>query len=152
VVPLELPPLRLRGNDVLLLAEHFLTEFARTHQAPAPRLNRPARRALLAHAWPGNVRELRHLCERLVLLLPGQLLGPENLGFRPASGVRHTTSVDTGSLVRLPAEGLEFEALECDLLRQAMERTRGCKARAARLLGLSRNTLLYRLKKHAIEG
>jgi len=152
VVPLELPPLRLRGNDVLLLAEHFLAEFARTHQAAAPRLSRSARRALLAHPWLGNVRELRHLCERLALLLPGQMLGPENLGLRHGSGARQTLSAETGSLVQLPAEGLEFEALEHDLLRQAMERTRGCKARAARLLGLSRNTLLYRLKKHAIEG
>lgn len=150
VVPLELPPLRLRENDVLLLADHFLAELAVTYGQAPPRLTRPARRALLAHRWPGNVRELRHLCERLVLLLPGQLLGPENLGltttrtpFSPAA---------TAGLLQLPAEGLEFEALEHDLLRQAMAQARGCKARAARLLGLSRNTLLYRLKKHAIDG
>lgn len=152
VVPLELPPLRLRGNDVLLLAEHFLAEFGRTHGAIAPRLDRSARRALLAHPWPGNVRELRHLCERLVLLLPGQVLGAENLGLRHASGADPMPPGRPGNLVQLPAEGLELEALEHDLLRQAMQRTRGCKARAARLLGLSRNTLLYRLKKHAIEG
>jgi len=149
VVPLELPPLRLRGNDVLLLADHFLAELASTHGQAPPRLTRPARRALLAYCWPGNVRELRHLCERLVLLLPGQLLGPENLGLA-ARTPRHP-AVGTG-LLQLPAEGLEFEALEHDLLRQAMAQARGCKARAARLLGLSRNTLLYRLKKHAIDG
>ena len=152
VVPLELPPLRLRGNDVLLLTEHFLAEFAQTYGAIAPRLDRSARRALLAHPWPGNVRELRHLCERLVLLLPGQVLGAENLGLRHAYGADPTPPGRTGNLVQLPVEGLELEALEHDLLRQAMQRTRGCKARAARLLGLSRNTLLYRLKKHAIEG
>ncbi|MFO8002718.1 sigma-54 interaction domain-containing protein [Thioalkalivibrio sp.] len=148
VVPLELPPLRLRGNDVLLLADHFLTELAGTHGRTAPRLSRAARRALLAHRWPGNVRELRHLCERLVLLLPGQLLGPENLGL--ATRAPLNTAAGAG-LLQLPAEGLEFEALEHDLLRQAMEQAKGCKARAARLLGLSRNTLLYRLKKHAID-
>ena len=151
VVPLELPPLRLRGNDVLLLAEHFLAESAQTHQTPAPSLTRSARRALLTHPWPGNVRELRHLCERVVLLLPGQSLGPENLGFAHRTPTQHPPP-EPGSLMRLPADGLELEALEHDLLRQAMDRTRGCKARAARLLGLSRNTLLYRLKKHAIEG
>lgn len=149
VVPLELPPLRLRGNDVLLLADHFLTELASTHGRASPRLTRAARRALLAHRWPGNVRELRHLCERLVLLLPGQLLGPENLGLT----VRAPCNASgRAGLLQLPADGLEFEALEHDLLRQAMEQARGCKARAARLLGLSRNTLLYRLKKHAIDG
>jgi DNA-binding NtrC family response regulator len=149
VVPLELPPLRLRGNDVLLLADHFLVELARTHGQAPPRLTRPARRALLAHRWPGNVRELRHLCERLVLLLPGQLLGPENLGLTARTPF---ASAARAGLLQLPAEGLEFEALEHDLLRQAMAQARGCKARAARLLGLSRNTLLYRLKKHAIDG
>lgn len=152
VVPLELPPLRLRGNDVLLLAEHFFAEFARTYDAPAPRLDRSARRALLAHSWPGNVRELRNLCERLVLLLPGKLLGAENLSLERTSRADPSPSDDPGNLVQLPAEGIELEALEHDLLRQAMQRTCGCKARAARLLGLSRNTLLYRLKKHAIEG
>jgi DNA-binding NtrC family response regulator len=149
VVPLELPPLRLRGNDVLLLADHFLTELASMHGRASPRLTRPARRALLAHRWPGNVRELRHLCERLVLLLPGQLLGPENLGLTVRAPCN---AAGRAGLLQLPAEGLEFEALEHDLLRQAMEQARGCKARAARLLGLSRNTLLYRLKKHAIDG
>ncbi|AGA32189.1 sigma54 specific transcriptional regulator, Fis family [Thioalkalivibrio nitratireducens DSM 14787] len=152
VVPLELPPLRLRGSDVLLLADHFLAEFARAHDASAPRLNRAARQALRSHSWPGNVRELRHLCERLVLLLPGQLLGPENLGLRAGQAAPADRRGTPSGLVELPVEGLEFEALEHDLLRQAMERARGCKARAARLLGLSRNTLLYRLKKHAIEG
>lgn len=151
VVPLELPPLRQRGNDVLLLAEHFLNQLARAHKVPAPQLNRWARKALLAHRWPGNVRELRHLCERVVLLLPGQLLGPENLGFAPRAADK-PSSPESGSLVRLPEDGLEFEALEHDLLRQAMDRACGCKARAARLLGLSRDTLLYRLKKHAIES
>ncbi len=148
VVPLELPPLRLRGRDVLLLADHFLNELADTYQTEPPRLTPQARRALLDYHWPGNVRELRHLCERLVLLLPGQLLGSENLGLRasPRSG-----GSPQDGLVRLPAEGLEFEALEHDLLRQAMVQARGCKAQAARLLGLSRNTLLYRLKKHAID-
>ncbi|AHE99410.1 sigma-54 interaction domain-containing protein [Thioalkalivibrio paradoxus] len=152
VVPLELPPLRLRGNDVLLLADQFLAEFASTHHAVPPRLDRAARQALRSYSWPGNVRELRHLCERLVLLLPGQLLGPENLGLRTGRSAAVDVGAPASGLVELPAEGLEFEALEHDLLRQAMARARGCKARAARLLGLSRNTLLYRLKKHAIEG
>ncbi len=148
VVPLELPPLRLRGRDALLLADHFLKELADNYQTDPPRLNPQARRALLEHRWPGNVRELRHLCERLVLLLPGQFLGPENLGLKAAPWSRKGPE---DRLVQLPAQGLEFEALEHDLLRQAMVQARGCKAQAARLLGLSRNTLLYRLKKHAID-
>lgn len=150
VVPLELPPLRLRGGDVVMLAERFLAELSKSYHSTPVRLSRSARAALQAHDWPGNVRELRNLCERLTLLLPGQELGAENLllALRPTAGL--TDASRAGTLMELPPEGIRLAALEYDLLRQALDRARGSKTRAARLLGLSRDTFLYRMKKHAI--
>lgn len=145
VVPLELPPLRRRGDDVLLLARRFLGEFAERHGRPQAVLGRRAERALLRHDWPGNVRELRNLCERLSILLPGRVIEPENLPVEIRGGM------PAGSGFALPAGGIRLDDLEQDMIRQALDRTRGNKSRAARLLGISRDTLLYRLKKYAIE-
>ncbi len=142
IVPLILPPLRERREDILPLARHFLDTLSRRHAFPAPALGRSAERRLLDHPWPGNVRELRNLCERLVILLPGQVVGAGNLQLAPPQGQQ-------GDL-RLPAEGVVLDELEAELIRQALERTAGNRTRAARLLGLSRDTLLYRMKKYAI--
>jgi len=142
IVPLMLPPLRERREDILPLARHFLDTLSQRHDLPVPTLDRSAERRLLDHPWPGNVRELRNLCERLVILLPGQTVGAGNLQLDPPQGQQ-------GDL-RLPAEGVILDELEADLIRQALERTAGNRTRAARLLGLSRDTLLYRMKKYAI--
>jgi len=150
IVPLTLPPLRLtlpplreRREDILPLAHHFLATFSQRHDLPAPTLDRSAERRLLDHPWPGNVRELRNLCERLVILLPGQTVGAGNLQLEAPHG-------RAGGDLRLPAEGVVLDELEAELIRQALERTAGNRSRAARLLGLSRDTLLYRMKKYAI--
>jgi len=143
IVPLTLPPLRERREDILPLAHHFLATFSQRHDLPAPTLDRSAERRLLDHPWPGNVRELRNLCERLVILLPGQTVGAGNLQLEAPHG-------RAGGDLRLPAEGVVLDELEAELIRQALERTAGNRSRAARLLGLSRDTLLYRMKKYAI--
>ncbi len=142
IVPLELPPLRERREDILPLARHFLDSLSRRHGLPTPKLDRTAERRLLDHPWPGNVRELRNLCERLVILLPGETVGADNLRLE-------APTKQAGDL-RLPDEGLVLDELEAELIRQALERTAGNRTRAARLLGLSRDTLLYRMKKYAI--
>ncbi|MDD3517217.1 MAG: sigma 54-interacting transcriptional regulator [Chromatiales bacterium] len=146
VVPLELPPLRQRGEDVLLLARRFLAEFAEHHGRPLAVFGRRAERALLRHDWPGNVRELRNLCERLSILLPGRVIEPENLPPELRGEAQAQSSF------ALPAGGIRLDDLEQDMIRQALDRSHGNKSRAARLLGISRDTLLYRLKKYAIEG
>lgn len=144
VVPLVLPSLRERRGDIAPLAKRFLAEFADQHGHLPVTLDTAAMRALNDYAWPGNIRELRNLCERLAILMPGRLIGVNNL---PAE-VRAQQS--SASAFELPDTGLVLEDLERDLIRQALQRAGGNRSRAARLLGLTRDTLLYRLKKFAL--
>jgi len=147
IVPLELPPLRARSGDIAQLLGHYLTALARQHGASVPRLSRPALEVLKAYAWPGNVRELRNFCERMVVLMGGREIGVENLPreFRN-SGLPQPVS----GLVALPEPGVSLYEVERNLIAQALDKCGGNRSRAARLLGLSRDTLLYRMKKYAI--
>jgi len=149
VVPLELPPLRARAGDLELLLDRLTAELAERHGLTGPRYTREALRLLRAHRWPGNVRELRNFAERMLVLLPGSTITPGNL---PAEMRQPETSQDaaTTGLFNLPPAGVRLEDLEVDLIRQALARTSGNRSRAARLLGLTRDTLLYRIKKYAL--
>lgn len=148
VVPMEMPSLRERSGDIDMLLNHFLLHFAGEHQLPLPRLHQEVRSLLRRYPWPGNVRELRNLCERLVVFFHGRVVETGNLPQEfnrnlPNAGV----ITDRVRGFYLPEEGINLEQLESDIIRQALERARGNKSRAARLLGISRDTLLYRLKK-----
>ena len=149
VVPLELPPLRERASDIPLLIEHFLQAAAREHGLEAPTMRANAMRLLKRYEWPGNLRELRNLCERLVILLPGAAVTPGNL---PAEIRTAEAPDDTGFGFRLPPNGIDLSELEGEAIRQALDLAEGNKTRAARLLGLSRDTFLYRLRKHLVEA
>ncbi len=149
VVPLELPPLRERVQDIPLLLEHFLALAAATHGLAAPRFSLTAQRQLRRYPWPGNAREARNFCERMVILCPGEDLGPENLPWEIRRGEWETTE---GSSFKLPAGGINLQDLEIDCIRQALALAGGNKSRAARLLGLTRDTLLYRLEKYLIKA
>ena len=146
VVPLEVPPLRERVEDLPLLLRHYARVFARDHGRPAFSLRVGALNALKAYGWPGNVRELRNLCERLTLLLPGAAVGPDNLPLEMRVPPRD------GSLsgFRLPACGIDLNLLERDVIRQALELAAGNRSKAARLLGITRDTLLYRMQKYGL--
>jgi len=148
VIPLELPPLRERDGDLPLLVDHFAAALAARHGVEAPTFTAALLEQLAAHDWPGNVRELRNLVERCVVLLHGRTLVPDDL---PANWLaRPATRSDGAAAWQLPAGGVSLEALEGQLIRQALEHSDGNRSRAARLLGLTRDTLLYRMKKHAI--
>ena len=149
VVPLDVPPLRERTLDVPILTAHFIRLASLRHRLEPPRLRSGAERLLRRYAWPGNLRELANLCERLVILLPGAEIGPENL---PNQIVRGDLPGEDRSGFELPPQGIDLNELEADLIRQALSLTGGNKSRAARLLGLTRDTLLYRLQKHLIPG
>ncbi len=144
IVPLEMPALRNRSGDIRLLLEQLLRLCAQRHRQPAPRFSKTSLVLLGRYPWPGNIRELRNLCERMAVLYAGQLIQPEHLPSEISS------PVSTASTVELPAGGLCLETVEIDLIRQALQRTAGNRSQAARLLGLSRDTLLYRLKKYAL--
>jgi len=145
VVPLTLPPLRQRRSDITQLIAHFNQQLARHHRRPAPHYAADALRRLQQHDWPGNLRELRNLCERLLVLHSGATLTAADLPL-PTPG----ESGQQSRLLALPATGLRLDELEQSLIRQALDRSAGNRSGAARLLGLTRDTLLYRLKKYAI--
>lgn len=146
VVPLELPSLAERKEDIEKLAKHFFSLFSQQHQLQSPILSKSSEKVLRQYSWPGNVRELKNLCERLCILLPGKLIEPENLPREfsiPAVAEEHKGFV-------LPENGVELDALEADMIFQALTRTNGNRSKSARLLGISRDTLLYRMQKHGL--
>ncbi|MDZ7266920.1 MAG: sigma 54-interacting transcriptional regulator [candidate division KSB1 bacterium] len=145
VVSLSLPPLRELGDDILLLAEHFLKIYNLDFKRNVRGFSPAARQALLAHSWPGNVRELRNLIERAMIFCEGSILEATDLALPPPA------DKPAPPAFVLPAEGVQLEDLEKSLLQQALQRTGGNKTRAAALLGLSRDTLRYRLEKFGIE-
>lgn len=147
VVPLEVPPLRERILDISALTAHFLAVAAHRHGLAAPRLTAGAERLFRRYRWPGNLRELANLCERLTILLPGGQVAPSHLPQEMIAG--DPVPEHTGGF-RLPPQGIDLNGLEAELIRQALALAGGNKSRAARLLGLTRDTLLYRIQKHLI--
>ena len=136
-IELRIPPLRERGEDILLLAEHFLTKYNRKYHKEAKGLTREAKNKLLKYNWPGNVRELQHTLERAVILSENNLLRPNDFFFP------HTTAGnDNENIPELNLEKLERKAIE-----QALKTSCGNMSRAAELLGITRFTLYRKLEK-----
>ncbi|MEQ1544090.1 sigma-54 dependent transcriptional regulator [Methyloglobulus sp.] len=144
VVPLELPPLAHRIGDMELLIKHFMGLFEHEHEILPPQFSRTALKALKSYSWPGNIRELRNLCERLCILLAGKVIEPENLPFE----FNKNNSGFSLPHFTLPSAGLDLDNLEVSLIQQALELTEGNRSQSAKLLGLTRDTLLYRMRKH----
>jgi DNA-binding NtrC family response regulator len=164
VLILRLPPLRERGDDVLLLADHYLRRFAAKYGRDTRRITPEAQQLMRSYPWPGNVRELSHVIERAVLWSKGQDLTPEHLALtRPAEPVaaapeesmavaEPTGEYPAPAAQSLPPPGMTLDQWEKSLLEQALRETGGNQTRAAQRLGISRDTLRYRLKKHGIAG
>ena len=146
VIPLELPALRQRTEDIEALSNHFLKNFAKNHGLPPCSISRQTLKILRGYQWPGNIRELRNLCERLSILLAGKIIEPENLPHEFLGQME--TQGD--NIFILPQQGLELDKLEADLIYQALVRTKGNRSESARLLGISRDALLYRIQKHGL--
>jgi two-component system NtrC family response regulator len=148
VVPIELPPLRERMEDVPLLAAAFLDQAAARHGIEMQPLPPAVLRALMEHGWPGNVRELANAIERLVLLAEDGRPSAEDL----PTEMRAKAGRGDACPFTLPAQGLVWEEVEKGMMRQALERARGNRAAAARLMGLTYKAFLYRLEKHGMAG
>jgi len=146
IVPLEIPPLRDRTGDLQLLLTHFTLSLAEQYQVAAPVYSKSALKCLKAYSWPGNVRELRNLCERMSILLSGKTIEVDNLPLE----IKNAQKPLYGQLVSLPDSGVSLEKVEIELIRQALDKTSGNQSKAARLLGLTRDTLLYRIKKYSL--
>ena len=149
-VQLAVPPLRERGDDVLLLARHFLQLAAARYGKRGLRLSAPAEAALLSYNWPGNVRELRNVIEEAVLLARSDLIAPEQLSFCASLGTASAPGGEAAALADIPEGGINLEEVERGLVLQALQRTGWNVTRAARLLGLTRDTLRYRMEKFSL--
>jgi two-component system, NtrC family, response regulator AtoC len=151
VILLRLPPLRERGEDVLLLADRFLARFAAKYGKDVASIGGRARDLLLAYPWPGNVRELSHVIERAVLWSRGPVLDAEHLSLTTPS----LPATDPAASEPPPAtqqRSMDLEQWERSLIEQAMREAEGNQTRAAQRLGISRDTLRYRLKKFGLQG
>lgn len=147
VIPLALPPLRERSGDIRLLAEHFVAELAARHGVAAPVFAQSVLKRLARYDWPGNVRELRNLIERCVVLMAGRTIQSADI---PDAWLADTGAPETQLGVQLPPEGVSLESVEVNLMQQALKRAGGNRSRAAELLGVTRDTFLYRLRKHQL--
>jgi transcriptional regulator with GAF, ATPase, and Fis domain len=149
IVPLELPPLRKRLDDLSLLLNQFTTQLAQQHQLSVPHYSHATLKQLRAYQWPGNIRELRNFCERMLILFSGKTIEPTNLPHE--FQLQKTTKALQKPGLTLPEAGISLETVEIQMIHQALRKTYGNRSQAARLLGLTRDTLLYRMKKYAIE-
>jgi len=140
VVPMEIPPLRERAGDIVLLTEHFVKQAANKHDLPSIAFSAEAHRVMRSYPWPGNIRELKNLCERLTILCHGQRepLGADNLPL----------NLREKKMTLASKASLSLERNERDMILHALEQCKGNRTHAAKMLGITRYTLLYRIKKH----
>jgi DNA-binding NtrC family response regulator len=144
IIELTVPPLRERGNDILDLARHFLRHHGQRYRKGDLQLSTAAASALLRHRWPGNVRELRNAMEQAALLAPpGSEVGLRELPFVTGTPDGARPEAGAGAV----PDDLNLERAERRLIEQALERTQRNVTQAARLLGISRDTLRYRLER-----
>jgi DNA-binding NtrC family response regulator len=146
VVPINVPPLRERKEDIPFLAMHFVNKLAKDLSSPIEQISPAAMDRLLIYTWPGNVRELENTIERSMVLANGNVLEPADIRIE---NIRQPNGVSTQEAL-LP-EGVTLEQWEQNMIREAMRRADGNKSQAARLLGLTRNALRYRLSQMGME-
>jgi two-component system response regulator PilR (NtrC family) len=146
VIELNVPPLRDRGEDVLVLAHHMLTRLAEEQSVEIPHLTKQAQAALLAYRFPGNVRELENILERALTLCSGDGIDVDDLQLRQdaSGGAAHDLAKDAPL-------GTQLEEIERDAIIKALEQTRYNKTAAAKVLGMTFRALRYRIKKLGIE-
>ena len=148
VIHIRVPPLRERQGDILLLAQEFLKILGRRYAKGELRFSPETEQALLHYSWPGNVRELRNIIEQSVLLVENDLIEPRHVALNHLLEPKKETGGE--GRTTLPGEGVKLEELERDLVEQALKRTKWNITQAARLLGLSRDTLRYRIEKYGL--
>lgn len=142
VIELHLPALREHPQDIALLARFFVHHFNRKFRKTIKGIDPAAEKQLCAYPWPGNARELRNQIERAMILTTGDAISPEDLSLNIVA-----KSKEAADGYRLPASGINLEAVENDFVQQAMTLANQNQTQAAKLLGISRDQLRYRLKK-----
>jgi len=147
VLSIDVPPLRERREDIPVLIEYFLRKHTNNSSRPVSGLTPETKKLMNEYSWPGNVRQLESAIERAILLSEGDLITLEDL----PSEVRQEVGPAVDGAFKLPAEGINFEDVERNLITQAMEQTDYNITKAAKLLGLTFRTLQYRLEKFGIK-
>jgi transcriptional regulator with PAS, ATPase and Fis domain len=165
VIQIDLPPLRKRGDDVLLLADHYINKFNNKLRKRIRGVSPDVADIFRHYTWPGNVRELRNVIERMMILEDDDLITtswlPRGVALEAqepraasakvaAQSDLKTTNTSLNELFHLPLHGVQLESVEMNLVEQAIKRSGGNQTRAAELLGISRDQMRYRLKK--LEG
>jgi DNA-binding NtrC family response regulator len=169
VVPIYLPPLRDRSEDVPALVESFLVQYARETNRPVPRLMPDAVTALKSYSWPGNVRELQNYAERAIVLMEGDEfradllpphvrgLAPMRIGRQKSGGIEKVAEeLVTLGVAQYAVEGKPYERVmslvERELLVQMLRQCQGVQIKAAERLGINRNTLHKKVEEYGLEG
>ena len=134
-IQIEVPPLRERGNDILVLADFFLKKYSSKYNKPGLKINQQAQDKLMKYTWPGNIRELQHTIEKAVILSEGNILKAEDFFMRPVISGR-TNDAE-----------LTLEEMERRMINQAIDRNNGNLSAAAEQLGITRQTLYNKIKK-----
>jgi DNA-binding NtrC family response regulator len=161
VVPIRVPPLRERREDILPLARHFLAQFNRQFGKSFAAIDPGAEQVLLSYPWPGNIRELRNLFERIVLLSQGTRILSQHLtsaiGPAPVRGDSTSLEILRGVLEagQIPEDGFDLEGtlgqIERDIIQRALDRSGGNQSRTAGLLQMKRDKLRYRMKLYGFQ-
>ncbi len=133
-IEINIPPLRERGNDIIMLAEHFTEKYSQKYNKKVPRITREAKQLLLKYSWPGNVRELQHIIERAVILGNGLSLHPDDFALKQQQGKS-----------RQPAN-LNLKEIEQQAIEEALKISEGNMNKAAQMLGITRYALYRKLK------
>ena len=150
VIPVFILPLRERQNDIPVLAKYFINEFNREFKKNLKGISKETEKYFKEYPWPGNVRELKNIIERAMILESEEdYILPEHLPIEFTSGEVATANVKNIG-IKIPPGGLDIEEVEKELIRQAVDITRGNQTKAARLLNITRDALRYRLQKFGL--
>jgi transcriptional regulator with PAS, ATPase and Fis domain len=156
VLSLNIPSLRERGNDAILLANHFIRRFSLEFKRPVEPISEDLKKVLLDYGWPGNVRELRNVLERFFILENETVIKPEHLNLGALGGPASDGSgprVEAGKLrMEIDLADLDLRELVKMVIQQVLKATGLNQVKAARLLRISRDNLRYRMKKYGIPG
>lgn len=153
VVTINLPALRERGDDILLIAQYFLEFYAKQYGKQITSFNNEAKEFLTGYCWPGNIRELRHVIERAVISEDRNQMGSENLFIKSPLTTKECSldlSKEQQIVIDLPKEGISLSHVEKEIIKELLSLTNWNLSKAARLLGISRDTLRYRIEKHQL--
>ena len=150
VVSVTMPPLRKRGKDKLLLARTFIEQMCREYAIPLSKLSPEAESYILEYSWPGNVRELKNQMERIILLGGDEMIDRGHFGVPSMLPPPSERPGPSAFMANLPEEGIGLDEVERELIRRALGKFDGNVSRAAKFLKVSRQTLIYRIKKHEL--